>query len=381
MARVLLIANTLPPRDLSGAGEQVCQLAAGLAADGHRVTVLGRGAGGARGPKLLFPLAVLPATWRALRRARPDVVQVHESDGAFAGLLVRLLRRWLHPRPRLIALLQVSYREEMRAVRQLSWQGRELGRPGAAERRFRWTKGPVQLVLGILSAHLADRVLACSARTAAEVERDYGVRGVGVLPNVTGGLPVPWSPARPDDPAPGYVLYVGRLRVRKGVEVLLEALPIVRQQAAAARLVIVGDGEQRATLENRARVLGMERCVHFLGRLDAGRVRRLLAGARCLVVPSIYEGMPLVILEAMAASVPVVASAVSGIPETVVDGETGWLVPAEDPPSLAAALVAVLDDAHEACRRGEAGYQRVRSERMPQHAAQHWRQLVLDEGS
>ncbi len=70
------------------------------------------------------------------------------------------------------------------------------------------------------------------------------------------------------------------------------------------------------------------------------------------MVPSIYEGMPLVVLEAMAAGVPVVASRVSGIPEVVVDGETGWLVPAEDPPALASALAHALADPAERARRG-----------------------------
>ena len=89
--RVLLIANTLPPRDVSGVGEQVLQLAAGLRELGDEVEVLGR-ARGAAGPKVLFPLTIVPAAWRALRRFRPHVVQVHESDGALAALLVRAVR-------------------------------------------------------------------------------------------------------------------------------------------------------------------------------------------------------------------------------------------------------------------------------------------------
>lgn len=384
--RVLLVANTLPPRDLSGAGEQVLQLAAGLRELGHEVEVLGRGqvftgAGaprraGVAGPKVLFPVTVLAAAWRTLRRLRPHVVQVHESDAALVALLVVLGRRFLRPRPRLAALLQVSYREEMRAVRPLRHAGRVLGRPGGVERRFLWTKAPLQVVLGWLTARLADRVLAPSRRTADEIERDYRVRGVRVLPNVTGGLPVP--PAADDEEvepgaaAPGYLLYVGRLRIRKGVEVLLEALAELAGQDRDARLVIAGSGEQEAALRRRAYELGLAGAVRFLGRCDAARVRRLLAGARCLVVPSIYEGMPLVVLEAMAASVPVVASAVSGIPEVVVDGATGWLVPPEDPPRLAAALRAALADAGEARRRGEAGRRRVAEAFTPRAAAERW---------
>jgi len=117
--------------------------------------------------------------------------------------------------------------------------------------------------------------------------------------------------------------------------------------------------------------------VTFLGNCDAGRVRRLLAGAAALVVPSTYEGMPLVVLEAMAAGVPVVASAVSGIPEVVVDGETGWLVPPEDPPALGWALEDVLARPQEARRRGEAGRHRVDERYRPFKAATVWRETVL----
>src|SRR5947199_6350725 len=190
--RVLLVANTLPPADVSGVGEQVLQLAAGLQAAGHEVEVLGRGPGGARGPKLLFPLAAVPAALRALRRFRPEVVQVHESDGALVALLAVALRPSLDPPPVVSVLLQVSYVEELRAVRPLvNPAGEVLGRPGAVELRFRRFKAPLHAALGWLTAALADVVLAPSAATAEEICRDYGVERVGVLPNVTGGLPAP----------------------------------------------------------------------------------------------------------------------------------------------------------------------------------------------
>jgi glycosyltransferase involved in cell wall biosynthesis len=376
--RVLLVANTLPPRDVSGVGEQVLQLAAGLRDAGHEVEVLGRGPGGARGPKLLFPLAVVPAAWRALRRFRPHVVQVHESDGALAALLAAAASSLLDPPPRLAALLQVSYREERRAVRALrAPDGRVLGRPGWRERAFRWGKAPVQVALGCLTAWCADLVLAPSAATAEELARDYGVDQVRVVPNATGGVAAGGEPAAE---ARGHVLFVGRLRLRKGVEVLLAALARLRERHPEARLLIAGDGEHRRALERTAAQLGVEEAVTFLGRCDAARVRALLAGAGALAVPSIYEGMPLVVLEAMEAGVPVVASRVSGIPEVVVDGKTGWLVPPEDPAALAAALGEALAQPDEARRRGAAGRRRLDERFRPRHAAAAWLAALGEEG-
>jgi glycosyltransferase involved in cell wall biosynthesis len=385
--RVLLLANTLPPRDVSGVGEQVLQLAAGLRETGCEVEILGRGPGAVAGPKVLFPLFAVPAVWRALRRFRPHVVQVHESDGGLAALLVSLVARRLDPVPRLVALLQVSYVEELRAVRPLitggTADGRVLGEPGGVERRFRWFKAPLQIALGRLTAVMADLVLTPSAATAAEIRRDYRVKAMpGVLPNVTGGLAIeqgkPGESGEALDEEPGYFLFVGRLRIRKGVEVLLEALHELRERGSKpVRLLIAGDGEHRAPLERRTGELDLGAGVRFLGRCDAARVRGLLRGARALVVPSIYEGMPLVVLEAMEAGVPVIASAVSGIPEVVEDGRTGWLVPPENPDRLAGALREALNDPEEAARRGAEGRRRIDERFRPAHAAATWRRLVL----
>lgn len=390
--RVVLLANTLPPRDVSGVGEQVLQLAAGLQARGHEVEVVGRRERGPGASKLLFPLTAVGSLARAVRRFEPDVVQVHESDGGLAALGLRLgLGRGLgaglrgrRSRPLLLALLQVSYVEERRVIRPLvAPDGRILGQPGPVERRFRRWKAPWQIRLGRLTARLADRVLCPSAQTAEEVARDYGVDGVRVLPNVTGGLERPQEPA--GEEAEGALLFVGRLRLRKGVEVLLEALAgangSAKEETSSHRLppvILAGDGEHREALESRCRELGLTERVRFVGHRSAAQVRGLLARARALVVPSLYEGMPLVVLEAMEAGRPVVASRVSGIPEVVVDGITGWLVPPEDPSALRRALRELLQDPEEARRRGAAGRQRLDDRYRPHHAAEIWERAVWD---
>lgn len=374
--KILLVANTLPPTDISGVGEQVLQLASGLRDRGHEVEVLGRGPGGARGPKILFPVTVVSAFLRRLERFRPDVVQVHESDGALVALLTAILAAVRAPRPMLVALLQVSYVEEIKAVRPLRSGGRVLGRPGSVERRFRWFKAPLHVVLGCLTAWLSDLVIAPSRVTANEISRDYQVTNVGVVPNVTGGLD--WDAAsRRDVAGDGAVVFVGRLRIRKGVEVLIDAIDALRDELPSVRLRIIGDGEQRRALERMVAQRRLVDHIEFLGRQSPEQVRRLLGSALALVVPSTYEGMPLVVLEAMERGVPVVASAVSGIPEVVVDGETGWLVPPEDSRALASALQEVLAGGEEAQRRGYAASRRVAEQFRPANAALQWEAAVL----
>lgn len=375
--RILLIANTLPPTDISGVGEQVLQLAAGLESSGHEVEVLSRSRRGLGKIKLLFPLTVAFRLLRRLTRFRPHVVQVHESDGALAALLTATLRAFLIPRPAIVGLLQVSYTEEWRAVRPLRFEGRVLGRPGGRELRFKWLKAPQLIVLGYLTAYLSDLVMAPSRRTAAELERDYRIGRVHVLPNVMGGRNVEEPADAVAEEFDGCLLYVGRLRVRKAVEVLLESL--TRLPAETPRLVIVGDGEHLERLKRKAARLGLDRRrVVFLGRRTPGQVRDLMRRALALVVPSIYEGMPLVILEAMERSLPVVATRVSGIPEVVEDGVTGWLVPAENPVALAKALQEVTSSPEAARQRGEAGRRAVAERYGVERAAVRWQRIVVE---
>jgi glycosyltransferase involved in cell wall biosynthesis len=157
------------------------------------------------------------------------------------------------------------------------------------------------------------------------------------------------------------LLEVGRLCAVKGQRDAIAALPLLGRADVTLLLAgedIEGGGAYLDALERQASQLGVRDRVRFLGRRDD--VPALLAAADALVLPSWQEGLPLVVLEAMAAGVPVVATSVGGTPEAVVDGETGLLVPPRDVPALTAAIDTLLDDPERARRLGEAGRRRVR---------------------
>jgi glycosyltransferase involved in cell wall biosynthesis len=254
----------------------------------------------------------------------------------------------------------------------------EPAKPSWEERLFRWLKAPLQILLGWLTTSVSDHLIAPSRVTAAELLRDYRAEVVEVVPNAMGHRKVDITAVEGLPNNRHILLFLGRLRIRKGVDILLEAFNLVRHDegVGGGTLVIAGDGEHRGAVEKRARSLELGSSVVFLGRCNSGQVKYLLDRAKALVVPSLYEGMPLVILEAMDAGVPVVASSVSGIPEIVEDGETGWLVEAGSVDSLVAALTEVLSDVGEAQRRGESGRQRLDSVYRPKHAASQWLKIV-----
>jgi glycosyltransferase involved in cell wall biosynthesis len=144
------------------------------------------------------------------------------------------------------------------------------------------------------------------------------------------------------------LLCVARLVEQKGQDILLRALPAVRAAAGPIVLTLLGDGPERARLQSLAASLGIAEAVRFGGVVPD--VAPYLAEATVFVLPSRYEGMPLALLEAMAAGVPVVASAVPGNRDVVQDGTDGILVPPGDPDALARGLVKILTNREMAAR-------------------------------
>jgi glycosyltransferase involved in cell wall biosynthesis len=154
------------------------------------------------------------------------------------------------------------------------------------------------------------------------------------------------------------VTCVGRLIPGKGQAVLLDAFARIRQRYPETVLLLVGDGPERAALEARVRALDLHGAVSF------ARQRRdipaVLAATDVFVLPSFAEGIPLSLLEAMAAGVPVVATAVPGNSNVIAHEGLGHLVPPRDPGAIAAAVTRLLDAPHTARRIGTAGQEHVR---------------------
>jgi glycosyltransferase involved in cell wall biosynthesis len=153
------------------------------------------------------------------------------------------------------------------------------------------------------------------------------------------------------------VLAAGRLSPEKGFHVLVEAAVALLGRCPTARVVVCGEGVERPRLERRLSELGIADRVWLPGFRDD--LNQLIPWADLVVLPSLTEGLPNVALEAAAAGVPVVATAVGGTPEVMIDGETSYLVPPADPAALADRIGDLLDDPAKARMFGTAGRSRV----------------------
>jgi glycosyltransferase involved in cell wall biosynthesis len=178
----------------------------------------------------------------------------------------------------------------------------------------------------------------------------------------------PPSAAPSRDPALIRLVTVASLQPQKGHRVLVEACRLLRARGRTVHATFVGEGEERADLEARIAAAGLDGAVELVGAQPSDRVAAIVAAADIAVQPSVVlasgktEGIPVALMEAMAAERPVVASRVSGIPELVVDGETGLLVEPGQADQLADAIERLIDDPALARRLAEAGRRRVLAE-------------------
>jgi len=275
----------------------------------------------------------LPHFVRELRAERPDVFHAHLNgplackDGLIAAAIARV--------PAVVATAQL-------------FVNLPLSPFIYAQHRF--------------VATIVDRYIAVSHEVAERLGQTFRIpaRKINVVYN---GVPVS-SFDRPANAAlrvaltgsteKPIVLTVARLAEQKGLCNLLKAAALVPE----AMFVLAGEGPERANLEAQAGELGLNKRVLFLGyRQD---VPDLLASCDLFVLPSLFEGLPLSILEAMAANKPVVASAIGGNNEAIVHGETGLLVPPANPSALGAAIRAVVSDSDLGRRLAASGKARVR---------------------
>lgn len=224
------------------------------------------------------------------------------------------------------------------------------------------------LLVERMASHLTNRIVAL---TAAEA-RGYIKLGMGNnskftiihsgidLSRFTGGE-IDVAAKRKELGIPAdciAIITVARLTSEKGHVHLVEAAKeTVTQFGGRLKFIFVGDGSLRKALEKKACELGLDETILFLGLRDD--VPELLAISDLFVLSSLYEAQGRVIVEAMAAGLPVIATRVGGVPDVVIDGETGLLVPAADPQALASAIINVLADREKAKQMGQAGRRRV----------------------
>lgn len=286
---------------------------------------------------LLFLPATIVRLATFLREQRIDVVHVHYPLPAFAYF--GWLRSW--SRWRLVVTYHGNDAHDL-----------DLWRP--IERT---------LVRALLRA--ADCVTGVSPKLLEKVRSLLpGVEFAGAaIPNGAPVEQIARNAMRPPVPLPrDYVVAVGHLIKRKGVDLMLRALALLRSRGERLSLVLVGDGPDRAEFERLARELEVADDVHFLGSRSHDEAIAVVKGSTLLVLASRAEGFPLVLGEAMACRKTVVATAVDGVAELVLDGENGLVVPPDDPAALADALSRLQRDAPLRERLAEHGYRRIVAE-------------------
>ncbi len=264
---------------------------------------------------------------RRLKALAPDVVHTHSSK---AGVLGRLAARRAGV-PRVIHTPHVfAFQMQVPAALRRLY--------AAIERR---------------AARWADTFVCVCRAEAQAVTETLGApsTAVALIPN---GIDLPPNPTRKPSPDSLTIGFAGRLVLQKGPDLLLEALPRVRQALPSARIVILGRGEMETALRARIEELGLSDVCEVQVPDPSQDLMPIVANFDLCVMPSRWEAMPYTLLEAMALGVPVVASFVGGIPEVITDGRNGLLVPPEDPAALAAAIARLGWDADLRRRLGDA---------------------------
>ena len=354
--RIVIVVNSV---EMGGVEEHVRQIATGLVERDARVTVivpeepaidpLARAAVEAgvvverltlsRGMLRPSGLKRLGRYVQLLRALRPNLVHMHlvGFDGGRWALLGAMLARV----PSVVCTIHVAPRDRQ------PWKMR-LGRA--------------------LQTPFVDRYIAVSQASRDRLVQYLGVpqSRIVVVPNAVelDRFETPAAPGRSavraqwGIPADAPVLGVlARLSPQKGLTYLVSAMPAILAEHPDTYVLVVGEGYLRPDLEAQARSLGVEERVLLVGYRQ--NVVDYLRASDLFVLPSLFEGMPLSILEAMGAGLPVIATAVDGTPEVVVHGETGLLVPPERPADLAEAVNRLLSDRALAARMGQAGRARA----------------------
>jgi L-malate glycosyltransferase len=284
-----------------------------------------------------FDLRCVLRLARCLRRFRVDVLHTHQYGPFLYGALARLFARNTplvftehgrdfpdYRRPKRVLANRILLKRHDRVVAVGQWVRRALVQhEGFAPER-----------VDVIRNGVDSRLFTCGRSSRDEIRGQLGVT--------------------PDETL---VVQVARLNRLKDHPTAIKAMELVRLQDSAVRLAIVGDGEERTALEQMINSRSLGSAVSLLGlRTD---ISRLLSAADIFLLTSISEGIPLTLLEAMLSRLPSICTSVGGIPEVIIDGETGFLAGASDAYSVAARIAQLARSRETRRAFGEAGYRRA----------------------
>jgi glycosyltransferase involved in cell wall biosynthesis len=326
--KIVILVGVFPPKWLAGTEIATYYMAAQLAQRGHEVHVITsldeglpdesceKGFYIHRIPLIKIRFFGALFFWRAMigtiRKICPDLVHVQSLVYGMPALISK-------------KMLKIPY-----AV----WaQGDDVYRPDG------FTKLTSKTVI-----KNADSAIALNEDMKRVMQNIYN-RDIAVVPNGINMADYINEPGIKDGATRGKgILFVGRLVSVKGVQYLIRAMKQVHTKIPDARLIIVGDGEEREMLESLSLQLGIQNYVQFIGEIPHEKVQTYMQQAEVFVLPSLSEGLPNVIIEAMACGLPIVVSRVGGIPEIITNDTNGYLVEAKDTESIAKYIIVLLED-------------------------------------
>jgi glycosyltransferase involved in cell wall biosynthesis len=384
--KLALVTRRYPPL-IGGAEKVLSYLAEALSAEGADVTVV---TSGIPGLELASREEVPVMTERKgpgqIPRGRLTVVRLETSRLRFWGTwrYMRNLNRWFRENPidlayvsmlkhdayvvigagRRLGFPVVLRPEGAGATGDVAWQswgnfGRRIGI------RCRWANAFVAISKSV-EQELRDAWWSGTMRFSPLQEIFHRTPREPPIISISNGVPLPetrWKCRSDWRPKPR-AIFVGRLAPEKGLDTLIDAWPSVRVKYPKARLILIGEGPQRDTLELRVKALGLTlgpgQAVELPGA--SAEATEALREADLFVLPSREEGMSIALLEAMALGIPLVASSIPGNRRLVSDFEHGRLVPPDDPDALARVIIQQWDDFDRAVHMSRAARRRVTQE-------------------
>lgn len=325
-----MITREFPPES-GGIGYYINNLSKGLIKKGHKVTVITRGSTHRLEKEVIDGIAVFKATFFPLY---PFQMPLH-------GLFVNSLVKSLEPEISLVHLhspLTPSIKTALPIITTVHTAMR-------IDSRYHEVVDPYSFAERVQSMYfspfvesqllrLSDIITAVSPTVASELN-GYGVDSSKVKVLWNGVDEKTFSPTANKEKLEKYVLYTGVLRARKGLFDLIKCAILVRKTIPDIKFVICGTGPLLQQLTEQVRNVGLEEQVIFLGRVDRKKFIQICQNATIQVVPSIYEGLPTVLLEAMACGLPVVATNIGGIRDIISSNVNGLLVPPGSPVKMA----------------------------------------------